>query len=254
MNRIAFVAIGLMGLAGAGLAVADVTKEETMSFEINADGRFSLDNVNGDVVIAGGAGDSIEVTAIKRADSEKDLQQIEILIDADVDRVSIETKYEKEDRWFGWGDSSGSVEYRVSVPATIALDTIETVNGNLEIEGMDGKIKAATVNGDIEILGIVGDVNLDTVNGSIEAQFSRLEGRQRAILDTVNGRIEVTLPANADASVSADTVNGSIRGGDFGLEVDKSGFVGKEMQGDIGSGSARLKMDTVNGAIRLNKD
>jgi len=253
MNRITIVAIGLMGLTSAGLATADVTKEETMSFEIDANGRFSLDNVNGDIVIDGAAGNTIEVTAIKRANSEKDLQRIDILIDADSDRVSIETKYEKEDRWFGWGDSNGSVEYRVSVPATISLDAVETVNGDVEVEGMDGKIKAATVNGDIEITGIVGDVNLDTVNGTIEAQFSRLGGRQRAILDTVNGRIEVTLPADADASVSADTVNGSIRGGDFGLEVDKSGFVGKEMQGDIGSGSARLKMDTVNGAIRLNK-
>jgi len=254
MNRITIATVGLMGLACAGAALADVTKEETMSFEIDANGRFSLDNVNGDIIIEGGSGNTIEVTVIKRADSEKDLQRIEILINADDDRVSIETKYEKEDRWFGWGDSNGSVEYRVSVPAAIDLDAVETVNGDLEVEGMDGKIKAATVNGDIEILGIVGDVNLDTVNGTIEAQFTRLEGRQRAILDTVNGRIEVSLPANTDASVSADTVNGSIRGGDFGLEVDKSGFVGKEMQGDIGSGSARLKMDTVNGAIRLTKE
>ena len=38
--------------------------------------------------------------------------------------------------------------------------------------------------------------------------------------------------------------------GDFELEVEK-GFVGSDLNGKIGNGSARLNIDTVNGAIKI---
>ena len=81
-------------------------------------------------------------------------------------------------------------------------------------------------------------------------QFTRLEGAQRVKAETVNGRVMIKLPENADVEVSADTLNGSINGRDFGLETDK-GFVGSDLNGKIGSGSARLNIDTVNGSIRI---
>jgi DUF4097 and DUF4098 domain-containing protein YvlB len=66
----------------------------------------------------------------------------------------------------------------------------------------------------------------------------------------VNGKINLTLPGNADASVSVETVNGSINADDFGLKVDK-GFVGKSLDGDLGNGSARITANTVNGGVRI---
>ncbi len=68
--------------------------------------------------------------------------------------------------------------------------------------------------------------------------------------DTVNGKINLTLPAKADASVSVETVNGSIDASDFGLKVDK-GFVGKSLDGDLGNGSARITANTVNGGVKI---
>ncbi|HET6564500.1 MAG TPA: hypothetical protein VFG52_03730, partial [Xanthomonadales bacterium] len=58
---------------------------------------------------------------------------------------------------------------------------------------------------------------------------------------------------DASARVSAETLNGGINGDDFGLEVDKGSFVGKDMDGNIGSGEARIDLDTVNGGIRIRK-
>ncbi len=255
MNKQALITLLGLSLVSAS-AVAELTEEVSYSFPIDDDGYFSLDNVNGDVTVVGGSGDTVEVLAIKKAGSQKAMDRIEILVDHGDDFVRVETKLHSNNKsWFNWGNgNSGSVEYRVEVPGTISLDGLDSVNGDIEVEGVSGVVKADTVNGDIEVSGIASDVNFDTVNGAIEARFDRLEGSQKARMETVNGTIEVYLPDDADTSVTADTVNGSIRGGDFGLEVEKGRFVGQDMRGSIGSGSARLSMDTVNGAIRVKRD
>ena len=55
----------------------------------------------------------------------------------------------------------------------------------------------------------------ELVNGGIDARFTSVTGDQRINCDTVNGKINLTLPGNADASVSVETVNGSIDASDF---------------------------------------
>jgi len=68
---------------------------------------------------------------------------------------------------------------------------------------------------------------------------------------SVNGSVAVQLPANASAEVHASTVNGSIRT-DFPLTVQGK-FVGRHIDGKIGSGGRELKLNTVNGSIQLRQ-
>ena len=63
----------------------------------------------------------------------------------------------------------------------------------------------------------------------------------------------VNLPTDANTSVSAETINGGIDGSDFGLKTSK-GFIGRDLEGDIGDGSARLALSTVNGAIKIRSN
>ncbi len=91
-----------------------------------------------------------------------------------------------------------------------------------------------------------------TVNGGIEAAFDKLEGNQSVKAETVNGRVTLVLPEDADCELNADTLNGGINAKDFGLKADK-GFVGSDLNGKIGSGSARVNIDTVNGGIKIKK-
>lgn len=246
-------------LAGAALlfsasAIADVTETEEFTFEVNAGARISVENVNGDITVAGGSGDSVHVVAYKKAGSQEYMDKLKIVIDASEDYLRIETDHpDSKGGWFNWGnDNSGSVAYELTVPADVDLDSIDTVNGDVTIESVDGEVKAGTVNGAIEVSGVRADVSLETVNGSIKAVFDELGAGQRVNADTVNGKITIYLPANASARVVAETVNGSIDGDDFGLEVEK-GFVGRDLEGKIGDGDARVSLDTVNGSIRIRR-
>ena len=242
----------VIALLATGSLFASVTEEETFSYKLDDGGRFSLSNVNGSVVITGGGGDSVEIIAIKKADNQEDLDKIEIEISHSADEISVETELGESDRWFSHGNNSGSVKYEVIVPVSTHLDSVETVNGSVNISGVSGKVIAESVNGDLEVSDLAGDVGLSTVNGSIEAEFSRLEDQQRVNMETVNGRVSIDLPENADADISADTLNGGINASDFGLETEK-GFVGSDLNGKIGNGGARLNIDTVNGSIKIRR-
>ena len=243
----------LVALLASGNLFASVTEEETFSYKLNDGGRFSISNVNGSIVVTGGSGDSVEIVATKKADNKEDLDKIEIEISHSADEIVVETELGGSNRWYSHGSNSGSVKYEVIVPVGTQLDTVDTVNGNVNISGVSGKVVAESVNGDLDISDLAGDVGLSTVNGSIDAVFSRLEDEQRVKAETVNGRVTIKLPENADVEVSADTLNGGISASDFGLEVEK-GFVGSDLNGKIGNGRARLNIDTVNGGIKIRKN
>ena len=242
----------VIALLATGSLFASVTEEETFSFKLDDGGRFSLSNVNGSVVVTGGGSDSVEIIATKKADNQKDLDKIEIEITNSAKEIVVETELGGSDHWYSRGSNSGSVKYEVIVPVGTNLDSVETVNGNVNISGVSGKVVAESVNGDLDVSDLAGDVELSTVNGGIEAEFSMLEDQQRVKMETVNGRVTINLPEDADVDINADTLNGGINAKDFGLEADK-GFVGSDLNGKIGDGGARLNIDTVNGSIKIRR-
>ena len=246
--------LGFVALFLTTLAVAEVKETEEFTFAINPGGRISLENINGDIRISGDEGDTVKIVAHKQAGKQEYLDELKIVVEADSDYVRIETRHPSENNsWFNWGNNhSGSVSYEITVPTGVNLDKISTVNGDIEIRSVSGKVKVETVNGDLVASGLVSDVDLETVNGGVNAEFDSLAGSQRVSVEAVNGRIVLALPADTSARFHAETVNGSIDADDFDLVIDK-GFVGRECDGQIGDGDARISLDTVNGSIRIVK-
>jgi DUF4097 and DUF4098 domain-containing protein YvlB len=239
-------------LASASLS-AKVTEEETYSFELDEGGRLSVSNVNGSITVTGGSGNSVEVIAIKKGDNQDIVDGIEIQVSATDDSIVIETELPDSGKWYNRGDNNGQVTYQIIVPASTNLDSIETVNGELDISGVSGDVVAESVNGSLDLSDLSGDVTMETVNGSVEASFRSLGGEQSVKAATVNGRITLRIPKDADVDISADTLNGSINASDFGLKTEK-GFVGSDLNGKVGHGSARLNLDTVNGSIKIRSN
>jgi DUF4097 and DUF4098 domain-containing protein YvlB len=236
------------------LAAAEVSKTEEYSYELKEGGRISLSNVNGDVSITGTDGRQVTIVATMKAGSQKYLDGMKIEIDASESVIHVETRHpESGGGVLSWdGDDSGSVEYKLTVPRDVEIDSIETVNSDVAIEGVSGAISAESVNGKLQLTGASDNVSADTVNGTIDVEFLQLGSGQRVSADAVNGRIVLRLPADASARVAAETLNGSIDADDFGLQPD-DGMVGNSLEGQIGGGDARVAIDTVNGSIVIKK-
>ncbi len=146
-------------------------------------------------------------------------------------------------------DNDVKVDFEVRVPPGIALQA-HTVNGSIEASGIDGHVSAHTVNGSVKV-SARGVVDADTVNGSIVADLGDASWDGTLEFQTVNGSIEVGLPADASTRVTARTVNGNLQS-DFPVTV-QGRFGPKKFEGTIGSGGRDLRLETVNGRITLRR-
>ena len=248
---------GLLALAlvvVSASAAADVSKVEEYDFDLRDGGTLSVENINGDITITSGTDSRVYISAIKKAERQDYLDGMEIKVSASDDRIKVRTEHPRnKDSWFSFGGNSGSVSYEIVVPENTRLDSIETINGEIEIAGIRGDVSVDTTNGDINLNNLRGSLEADTVNGGIDASFDTLGGDQRIQAETVNGRVTLRLPGNASARIDAGTVNGGIDADDFGLEADK-GFLGRDLDGEIGGGDARINVSTVNGGIKIRKN
>lgn len=243
----------MLCLAALALAAEPYREDFDQTYDITADGRIALENVNGGVVINVWDRNAVRVQATKEADSREDLEKLRIEVTSSASGVRIVTRMPERDGFFGSRHHDHlSVEYTLSVPRGASLDKIDLVNGSLAVTGMTGLVKAELVNGDVKASGLTGSVDLDTVNGTVVLELDKVGSGQRLTLESVNGQVELRLPASASADIQAETVNGGISN-DFGLEVRKHEYVGKDLSGTIGGGGADIRLETVNGGIRLLK-
>ena len=103
-----------------------------------------------------------------------------------------------------------SVEFRITVPRRIHLESVALINGQLSLDGLAGPVKASAVNGDIHALKLGGQADLSTVNGRVEANFNRTSPANSISLSSINGAIDLTIPHGSGANLEAQNRSGGI--------------------------------------------
>lgn len=249
----AVLALGFVSLAAFARADHYPHKESfSRTAALSPTGSLSLKSVNGSVTIETWDRDEILIEGEKSAKTVEDLKAIDLALDLSATRADIQVRLPKRSGgWFGDGSLRGAVTFRIKVPATVALEKIDTVNASIQINGLRGRIDAETVNGRIRATDLAGDASLRTVNGPVDASFVSISPGQQLALQTVNGAVHVALPPDAGLEVRSSVVNGHITC-DFPLQL--SGKIRpKHINGAIGDARASLHARSVNGAIHLEK-
>jgi DUF4097 and DUF4098 domain-containing protein YvlB len=165
--------------------------------------------------------------------------------------------------------SAGSVEGGVTVRGAGGAVKINSVEGDLIVDGGRGRISAEGVDGSVQITGARGDITVETVDGDVT-----LEEIESASVDvgTVEGTItyagtiqdggqyrltshegDVVLDVSAglNATVSVATFEGSFEA-DPAFRVQlTSARPGRRFSFTLGTGSARVELETFEGEIRL---
>ena len=222
---------------------------------LSARGRLQLDNIDGRIEIEGWDRNEVVIKALKHGKTQENVEAVKINVDSSPDKIVVHTVQPPEATggwfWFNSKKNDASVDYLVQVPRQAHLDKVESVNGDVVIDGVLGDTETSTVNGSALVRGAADNLKVSTVNGQIEVELISLGGNQFVSLDSVNGTIEATLPANADAQVSAETLNGGAHTEFPRLVVKKEFPVSKHLKGTLGNGSATVKANSVNGSIRF---
>ncbi len=238
--------------APAAATLQDETEKFDKTYPLSANGRLSLSNVNGSVVVEAWDRNEVRVEYTKVASSRDRLADVEVRVDAQADRIDVQTDY---DNWKtrdgqNWRSGKLNVDFHLMVPRTAFLNEVETVNGSVTVSNFTNFTKISAVNGAVKASNLRGAANLSTVNGEVSADFDRLETGSKIVLSTVNGKVFLMIPSDSNATLTADSVNGNITN-DFGLPVRKGKYVGRDLYGKLGSGDVRIKLDSVNGELTI---
>jgi hypothetical protein len=141
-----------------------------------------------------------------------------------------------------------SVAGSVTVVDVAGAVTAHSVNQTVRLERVRGDIDAETVNGSIIVRGAdAASVHASTINGLIEYDGTVRDGG-RYYLRTHNGRITMSVPERANATVTARTRSGMV---ETAFPVPVTGRLDQGFSFVLGTGGASVELESFNGAIRI---
>jgi len=245
----ALFACGGDGLFGPG--GGPFTISEAFDYALDATGRtgFSLTGVSGTIVVEGQSVDeSVAIQGFRRvrdcgrSAAEALIDQLEVDVRETATEIVVETIQPNFT-----SPCSLIVDYELTVPARL-VGQLVNINGTITVDGLDDGIDVTNVNGDVLLSDIEGETVVRLTNGSIDADV-RIEGTEEIDLLTVNGRVDLTVPADTDADLSIALANGTIRV--TNLTVANETITPVSLTGTLGTGEGTIILRTTNGDITI---
>jgi len=117
----------------------------------------------------------------------------------------------------GFGDR---LNIQIKIPKRTTLD-LKTMNGSISVEGISAEMAIDALNGKITVQDASGPVVAHSMNGRITASLTQVSAAKASSFSSMNGDIEVTLPADLKARLKMKTDHGEIYT-DFDVKVDSS--------------------------------
>jgi DUF4097 and DUF4098 domain-containing protein YvlB len=243
--------------------LADANRPVIMSIHL-LHGSVTVRAYNGHEVIV----DTKEGTAASEGEKEKTHEGLhriggagsDITIESDNNKVSISSH----------GGRSGDVT--VQTPANTSLNVKTLAGGQITIEGLSGEIEAQDLNGPVTIRNVSGSVVASSLNGGVTVTMTSVKSGSPMSFTSLNGNIDVTLPANVAADFSMKTNRGEIYS-DFDVKLkapskpvaeqtdaQSNGKKGKfkvhtdgAVVGSVNGGGAEYRFSTLNGNVYIRK-
>ena len=267
LSVVMLLGILVLGAIGTYIGIMNYSEKEFLRTygDIEEGTELTVDNRDGDVTIRAwddghpNAG-KIEVHAtLKTVWGKKVLDQTTIEV-TDGPQFRIKTEFEDKARW------TVSVDMTIHVPSYIFVTDIETSNGDIDLEGLQGDLDVDTSNGDacikdhngsVDVHSSNGDVNLNNIRGNAYAYTYNNDITMRDVTGETkatsgNGRIDIR---DVWTVRKAHTSNGAIylrfqNMSAEGCEVESSnGNVAVYLPPDT---AFRFYLDTSNGNIEVH--
>lgn len=248
-----------VGEKGVSLNVASEQASETWqrSYTLPAKGRLELSSVGGTVLVTGTSASQADVTILREATAmTKDeaaarLAGVSITEDATPDAVRIDIRHAD-------GTRRGRLTLRTTivVPRGMVL-SVRNQDGRIELENVNGTITAAVANGLITGRGVSGRLSASVVNGrlsvDLDASFDKVD------LSATNGAVRIGLPADTNADLQLETLNGTVTvepplnlvSEQAATTAGDGEFLSKRVTGRLKDGGPTIVAKATNGGIRV---
>jgi DUF4097 and DUF4098 domain-containing protein YvlB len=235
-----------------GQSGADQTERFSRRVRIGRDGRFSINNIAGDIIVTSGSGDEVSIEAVKRTrGDQRELADIRIEVDAGNGRVDVRSVYPPFNGRITGGRRGSNdrvrVDYTIAVPGSTEVDA-KSVSGNVKITGVQGPVRAETISGTVTTAGtprlelaksVSGDVDISDIAtdrgltvGSISGTLRGRNVKARSLdLNTVSG--DMTITDAACERIDGRSISGNI---------EYSGSLARNGRYDLNSHSGNIRL------------
>jgi DUF4097 and DUF4098 domain-containing protein YvlB len=244
-------------LACATASLADRAVDKTVSLEPG--GTVSLELIAGSVDFIGWDRDEVQITGTL----EDDVEDLEI--NAGGKHVSIEVEVRS-----GRHVNHASADLEIHLPNGSRIEA-EAVSADVTVQSVGGDVSIECVNGDVRIRGDLDQVEVEVVSGNIDVEtdsalkggsFETVSGNVnfRGDLDpggsftfeSMSGNVTLYLPSSTSADFTVETFSGDIVN-DLGPPARSTGdyVPSKSLEFEMGSGAARVSIESFSGNVKL---
>ena len=158
------------------------------------------------------------------------------------------------------------INLAVEVPTRTKL-RVSTVNGGVTVDSVDSEIEINTVDGAIMLTNVGGSVVAHAVDGNITATVARVAPQAPMAFTSLNGDIDVTLPAAVKTNLRLRSDQGDVFT-DFDVQVIASASanqtqqrngrgvridVNRSIYGTVNGGGPDFELRTFDGNIYVRK-
>ncbi len=190
---------------------------------------LSIGQINGDILVEGYDGKEVLIKATFASGYHKDcedchenerntntppgMKRIEsnpMQLSASEQNNTVEVSTES------W-KSKTNLEIKVPISTDMELST---VHGDIEVKNVTGDLELSGVNGGVKALNINGSLLSNSVNGDIEVTLKSVNAKACSFV-TLNGNVDVTLPAAIKATAKMKSDRGEIFS-DFDMVMEAS--------------------------------
>jgi hypothetical protein len=231
-------------------------------------GKLDVSLIHGSIKVTGYNGKEVVVNVTADSGKEKPSETNGTMRRIPNNSIGMDITEEDNHVKIGCGcaGSGKSVSLEIKVPREFSMK-IRTVNdGDLIVENVDGEIEASNTNGDVIMNNVEGVVVANTINGDVNVKLNKITPDKSMAFSNLNGKLDVTVPANTKANVKFKSDFGEIYT-DFELQMDSNNpsvnpqkkgdkkiyNIDKWVSGKINGGGASFSFKSMHGNIYLRK-
>jgi len=252
-------AAALAGCNGTFIQVESTTTTVERRFAAADLAALRVTEATDDVSVARTDGDTVLVRAEKRAHGETELSELRLDTEVAGDTLQVGTS---EPTVVGIG--GGSVALEVEVPDAVAVErvetddgdvalqdttgdtVVETGDGDVAVEDASGAVTARSGDGDVAVEGAGAVREISSGDGTVTAAVSAVDGS--ASVHSGDGDVVVRLGA-LDATVELTTGDGEVTvAGVDGIETSTE----QRVVATLGDGSGELSVHTGDGDVTVS--
>jgi Putative adhesin len=107
-------------------------------------------------------------------------------------------------------DPSAGATLAVTTPRNTSVVVENTFGGRVDVKNIEGDADIRSLNGEVTLDKIAGSALVETMNGEIHATFVKVAEGKPLSFTSMNGEIDVRVPADTKANVRLRTQNGAV--------------------------------------------